>query len=577
MQFRKRIFSLLLVVSLPFSSLYGLQPERRIFALLTIKDYRQACLEAEQLVGSYPDSKIAWQAYIKSLAKVGDEKKLLAVWGDYLSRFPEDSNNRELLESIAWGVIEKGVNSPSPLVRIYSSLGAFIGQDAKSVVVLRNALQDSNPQIRAVTVKLASNFRDSSLQEEVFRLLSSERNSLVRVEIIKALGKMKIKEAEKKLVAILSSSSSLAEEKASAIEALVTLIESANRSEIKKLSLSKRAGLRELACQVISHTFDCDNSDLLIPLLHDHSSDVRCSAVQTLGLLRLNECNGTEISTYLAPLLQDPDPYVAISAAWAMTLYEPRQGLAAFNRWLTHPNKEWRHFASGALAATGKYGTPLMQNMLVEINDPFVQVNLALGLIAQRQETARASKVLSRFLDTVNDRIMWRKKGHIRYIATTHVKFHPLIPNLPESTNQLTRLELLNVLAIMDDPQAPVVARNFLKKRAWGVSGLAAALLLTEGDDQSIEIVEELLTDSDRKIRVQAALILALWGRGENAINVLQDAYRDADREVKERIIEGIGQIGSENSIPFLVGALGEPSQTLRIIASASLLKCLYH
>ena len=568
---------LLFIASTLFSSLNGIQSERRIFALLTIKDYLQASLEAEQLVRSQPDSKIAWQAYIKALAQSGEEKKLVGAWGEYLSQFPEDSSNREMLETIAWGVIEKGANSPSPLVRIYSSLGAFFGQDAKSLPVLRKALHDSNPQIRAVTTKLVSDFRDSSFQDEIWHLFHTEQNSHVRIEVIRALGKMKIKGAEGKLVAILSDINSLAEEKASAIEALVILMESAERGEIERLSKDRRAGLRELACKVISHTFDCENSDLLIPLLEDHSSDVRCAAVQALGLLRIKKCKGKEITTFLNPLLKDPDPYVAITAAWAVTLYDPGEGLGALDRWLKHPNKELRHFSSGAVAATGKYGIPLMQAKQLEFEDPFVQVNLALGLIAQRQNTSEASKVLSNFLGMTSERIMWKNSGNIRYISTSDVKFHPLIPNLPESTSQLTRLELLNVLAIMEDPNAPIVARNFLKKQAWGVSGFAAALLLTEGDEQSINIVEELLTDSDRKVRVQASLILALWGRGENAITVLQEAYHDADRETKERIIEGIGQIGSETSIPFLVTALKEPSQTLRIIASASLLKCLYH
>jgi HEAT repeat protein len=141
----------------------------------------------------------------------------------------------------------------------------------------------------------------------------------------------------------------------------------------------------------------------------------------------------------------------------------------------------------------------------------------------------------------------------------------------------LTRLEILNVLAVMDDPRAQPAIKNFLQERTWGVSGLAAALLLTEGDELALQYVQELLGDSSDKVKVQAALILALWGRGEGSINVLQEAYEDADREMKERLLEGIGHVGASSSIPFLTKRLKESYQTLRIVAAASLLKCLYH
>ncbi|HRD55298.1 MAG TPA: HEAT repeat domain-containing protein, partial [Parachlamydiaceae bacterium] len=58
---------------------------------------------------------------------------------------------------------------------------------------------------------------------------------------------------------------------------------------------------------------------------------------------------------------------------------------------------------------------------------------------------------------------------------------------------------------------------------------------------------------------------------------VLQDFYAQADREMKERILEGIGRIGSSASIPFLVECLKEPFQSLRVIAASSLLQVLYH
>jgi HEAT repeat protein len=576
MRFRKTVF-LLSAVGVVFSQLSASpQKERRIYALITVKDYRQACSEGAKLIEDYPDSLSAWQAYMKALSKAGEERTLLKTFQKFRSLFPEDCAGREIIEAISWGIIENGCSSSSPIIRLAATIGAFMGQDVKSIALLKKALQDPNPQIRAAAVKLTSNMRDASLQEEMVRLLSSERHSAVRVEVIKAIGKMKIKSSENQLVAILSSGNSRDEEKAAAIESLVNLMEKANRRDIQRMTHSERAGLRELGSRVVSHTFDCSNLDLIIPLLKDHCSDVRCAAVQTIGLLKVDKCNEKSIVDHLDPLLRDPDPYTAISAAWAMILYESNRGIEMMQRWLVHPNKLYSHFAAGALARTGKYGISWMREPLIENPDPFVKVNIALGLIGQRQETNLASNSIFQFMET-SDRIMMAHRGNFNYITKSQVSFNSLIPGQPELVDQTTRLELLNVLAILENPQAHKAVRNFLNKRTWGISGLAAALLLTEGEDQSIEIVEELLSDSNSKIRIQAALILSLWGRGENAIAILQDSYASADREMKERILESIGQIGSDSSIPFLLDALAEPSQILRIIAAASILKCLYH
>lgn len=551
--------------------------ERRVYSLITVKDYWQAVGEAGSLIERQPDSVSAWKAYLAALAKAGEEKKLIAAYQNFRSRFPDEKDQRILIEQVAWCIIEKGGNSSSPHVRLCALLGAYMGQDAKSVPLILNALRDSNPQIRAVAVKLSSNFRDAPIQDEVLRLLSSEKSSLVRQEVIRAIGNMKIKAATGKVVAILSSDKSIDEEKASAIEALVGLMESVERRELERLVLSDRAGLRELACRAAAHTFDSKNLDLIYPLLQDHCSDVRAAAIQTIGLLKRAPAEREEAIALLEPLLKDPDPYVAISSAWGLTLSDYPPGLKAFEKWVLHPNFNYSHIAAGALAKTGSHGVSLMGELLGKSKDPYVRANLALGLLSQRVQAAEAAKTISHFLSEVSDRIMFATQGSIRYLTKSRVKFTPLIPGQPELVDHTARLELLNLLAIMEDPLAPVAARNFLQKRVWGVSGLAAALLLTEGDEEAIEIVEANLVDPDRKIKVQAAWILALWGRGENAIGVLQESYRDADREMKERILEAIGQIGSENSIPFLADALNEPSQSLRIIAAASLLKCLYH
>jgi HEAT repeat protein len=172
---------------------------------------------------------------------------------------------------------------------------------------------------------------------------------------------------------------------------------------------------------------------------------------------------------------------------------------------------------------------------------------------------------------------MWDEEGLFKVLAPSTVKHDEIIPNYPESVNQLARLEILNVLAVMKYPHAQSAIRTFLKEKAWGITGMASVVLLTEGDEAAIELVRELLNDPDQKIRVQAALVLSLWGEGEEAISILKEAYPTADRDMKERILESFGRIGAKSSLPFLTEKLQEPYQSLRIIAAAALLQCLYH
>jgi len=172
---------------------------------------------------------------------------------------------------------------------------------------------------------------------------------------------------------------------------------------------------------------------------------------------------------------------------------------------------------------------------------------------------------------------MWQQEGQFRTLAPSDLRYNQSIPNFPEVQNQLTRLEIHSVLAIMNFPDAEEAIRTFLKEHSWGVSGVAAVLLLEEGDEAALEIVRELLNDPDQQVRIQAALVLALWGRDESAAETLQQAYPNADRQIKERILEGLGRIGAKDSLPFLVDRLSEPYQSLRIIAASAIVQCINH
>lgn len=549
---------------------------RRIQAHLTIHDDSVAVEEAKRALSIYPQSAALHEGYIRSLARVGDEKKLLQAWEVYIQRFPDKNLNRELIEEMAWGVLQKASHSSSIIMRNMALLAAFLSQDAKGVAILNQGMHDSNYAVRTIAVKLASHFRDHRLIEEVKRLFNEEKVWSVRQQVIEAIGKMKIISLKDSLESLIASDESLAAEKALAIAALLELIDSINRDEVEKLASSNRAGLRQLVCQAIAYFQSMRDLDQLLRLAKDPHPDVRLEAFQAIGKLRPNK-QIKNILVLARQGIQNANYKVALSAAWLLTLYAPFEGQQSIERFLHDGRRDVRILASAALSSTGRYGVTLMLDQFRSHLDPFVRLNLALGLIGQRQAAEEAADYLRQMFITENENWSRLKVGIFEAIINRSVKKGDDSLTTTETDNQLLRLELLNLLAILKTPNIQQVIRQYLNERSWEISATAAILLLTEGDESAIEIVQNLLQDKQPRIRLQAALILSLWSREESAIQTLEEGYANSDWEMKARILEGIGRIGSMHSIPFLINVLKEPSQTLRLIAAMALIQCLNH
>lgn len=551
---------------------------RRIQAHQLIKDYSSARQEAEEALLLYPRSPAIHEAYIRSLASQGDERAMLQAWNRYISLFQDQNQNRPLIEAMAWGVLDKAAHSSSLLTRLTSLLAGFFSQDIKGVNLLYNGMRDSNSIIRAVAVELGSEWPDNKLKEEVKRLFKTETVWLVRHKVIKAIGSMKIWELKNDLEALIASDWSSASEKTAAIGSLVSLLDDVQREEVERLASSNRAGLRLLACQMISHFQSYRDGDLLFTLAHDHHSKVRAAALQAMGILRPQNCPGYPVQDLASYYLNDKSPKVAISAAWLLTLYNPKIGSEHLVSYLNHSKQEIRLLAAAALSATGMYGSACVLEQLQSNQDSYVKINLAKGLIGQRVALNEAGEALYLALKEEKEKWIEMEEGIFSLLAPRSLRKeeeHSAVS--PEMENQLVRLEILNTLSIIKYPRAQEAIKQFLSEKNWGVSGTASILLLTEGDESATDLVSSLLEDSNAKIRLQAALILSLWGREEKAIKILEKGYPEADKELKGRILEGIGRIGSMSSVSFLIEKLNESSQNLRIIAAMALIQCLNH
>jgi HEAT repeat protein len=548
---------------------------------LLLGDTHTAVQTAYNALLRSPDEPLLHAAYIKALASAADEKSLFHAWEQYRNRFPEIAlKQHELHEAMAWGIIHSGMRSTSPIVRISALLAALFGEDAKSVEILLHGTKDSNSIVRSAAVQLIAHMHDAPLCDRMLELFEKETSWPVRLEVIKALGKMKILKSRRSLALVLSSDRSCAEEKTASLGALVALLDEISPEELEKLANSDRAGLRQLACEVIGNLRSISNEDLLLKLADDSCGAVRASALHSLGLLEDSPTNNTTLKEIAAKHTNDPVADVAITAAWLGAMCEPSNASRLFAPWLTHEIPQRRRQAAAALASSGRPALKSALNQIKDLfqstNDTYVKVNLALGMIRQRIEVDAACQQLYYELKNSTDCWMHDEESLFTMIVPASLEQCDGMVG-PEEVNQLTRLELLNMLAIAKYPKAQEAIQEFLQKRKWGLTGIAAALLLTEGDESAIQLIDNILEQPTSPVKVQAALILALWGRDERAISTLEDTYRHSDRDMKEKILEGLGRIGALQSLPFLLDRFGEPQQTLRLIAASALLQCLYH
>ncbi len=548
---------------------------RRIQAHLLIDDPQSALVDAERLARDFPQSVEAGSAFVEALAACGFEEQALDEWTRLSIQYPSLLADRHLLEEMSWGVLKKGISSTQYGVRLGSLIGSYLTHDVRAVPVLLKMMRDSNAVIRSVAVQMASSYGDAVLKDEISRMLTEEKVWMVRLEVIRAAGLLRIKSLAPALQNYVVSERTMFEERHLAIESLINIWEQMEPAEIARLTQNNRAGMRHLAVAIALHFEVEEVKPQILQLLSDTHPDVRIAALNAVGLFYRKSMSKSEIAEILKPRLEEADAGVSITAAWVAMLVDPTLGEPVFAKWLKDTMGENRRLAAAALAATGNRGANLSVKTLKESADPYVRANVAMGLIGQRIEVAACCDCIVDFLHSEKRMWMWDKRPNplFQALAPSQVRHVDQIPNYPESIDQMTRLNLVSLLAMVEDPRAIDALKSFLQQKKWGITGVAAATLLQEGDETALEVVRKLLDDPNPQVRLQACLVLAMYGKDESVLKELQGAYAGADFEMKLHILEALGNIGTADSFSFLMGVLREPFPMLRVAAAASLIQ----
>lgn len=566
------IASLIFILPLLFGS--AINDLRRVSSHIKVGDTPSSIVEARRAVLQHPETSLAYEVMIQALARGNEHTELLEFWEQFHEKFPEEAMSNRVLEEVCWSILRQAKQAHTLSSRLIGVIGAAMTQDAYGIDFLVGGMQDSNAHIRSVAVQLSSLLKDAPLQDEIVRLLKSEKRREVKIEVIKAVGALKLKYLYSDLIEIVEDKRSSALERAAAVSAILEISDRLERPSLERLALDRRAGLRLLACESIMKFEMHEYADLLFRLINDSSPQVAAAALRAVGLLRIEGHGGHSVVDFVKPLANTLDSTVGITASWVLLLHDKKLGEAAFAHWIFHEKPEVRCFAAAAIAASGSYGVHSAMMFLDKTTDRYVRANLAMCLIGQRVNTELSCSVLDELLSDSNEKWM-KREGIFPALQRSDLSHRPGITNYPEVVNQTVRLEMLNLLAILDYPGAHDAIHKFLKERRYGVTGLAAETLLGEGDESAILHVREILDDDDKEIRLDAALVLATWGRDPSAIPILLEVYPKADRMLKIKILESLGRIGDRSTLPFLIERLKEPSQNIRIIAASVLIQTL--
>lgn len=550
---------------------------RRVRAHLLIEDPKSALREANELYRNFEGSKDAGSALIAALSANGMEETALDLFNHLSLKYPDLIQDRNLLEDLAWGVLYRGVESTQYGIRLAALIGSYLTRDVRAVKLLVRMMRDTNAVVRTVAVQMSAAYGDAALKDEITRLMDEERIWLVRLDVIRAAGRLRMKSLEPKFKSILSSEKNTIEERRAAIEALVSLNEEIGFAEWSALAKSDRAGLRHFACILAAHLNLKEAKEEILRLTEDTHPDVRIAALNALGLCYLKDLEPAVLEKVSDRAIKDSHPSVAISAAWFTALIDPEKAFVQFERWLSSTVPEDRRFAAAALAASGERLASFAARVLKENPDPYVRANVAIGLIGQRFEAETCCETLYRFLKEEKRMVMLENRANplFQVLSPSYVRHVDQIPNYPEAIDQMTRLHLLSLLAVLEDPRAQDAIKGFLQRKTWGITGAAAATLLQEGDGTTLDLVRSLVEDPDPNVRLQACLVLAMLGRDESVLLDLQKNYPGSDHERKLHILEALGHIGREESFSFFLSVLQEPFQILRVAAASGLIQGL--
>ncbi len=546
------------------------EQELAIRDALTVGAKSLAVELSKQALKDFQDNPSLLSLYISSLAEAEKTEEMIKEWDKLFLLSQEKALEPFLLESMAWGVIKKGARDSALPLRAISLVAAAMSNDFRGVRLIEEAMDHQNSLIRTIAYKVSGQLGDPCLQNKIRTRVKEEKETEAKLSMIRALGALRMKELEPYLVGIVEGNSNRQLEREAAFEALLALHEGPKMGEVEELLKSPRSLHRAVGCRLALHLLPAPPLSLFQPLLVDSSRRVVLEASRTIGLLY---AKSPEIEDLIKGLKKRPEGEARVASLWIEAL----RNEGTVEDWvpfINHPNVKVALYSAALLGTAGEKSIPLRQSLFDKAKDPFVKINLALGLLPEVEQRDSILAFLSKQFDLKTPLWGVGEQGGVAFLLPQ--KGEPLPPMVSQKDmDVVARLQFLGCVA----PFAPTFAeeklKSFLTHRRPEVGLMATTLLIKEGSNEMLEQVEDLLQDPSFPHKVEAALLLSLWRRDDEGVKVLQEHYPKGDRKEKEVLLEAIGRLGGPAQAPFLIECLKEPFPMLRVIAAIGLISCL--
>ena len=454
---------IVLICLLTSSRLLSANKVESIESHIIMGDFHTALRICQKALDEDFDNTRLQKLHIKILANMDLDFEALQCWKTYF--LDKEVSDYELIETLGWSVLNSSTQKKSPYLHAALLSGTFVIDDIRAVKMVIKHLDSPNSFIRAMALQLSVRYRDEIIIEKIRNMIAKEKVCFVKLEAIKALGMMQAGGSRAYLKKIITDDKALDEEKEAAVISLVSGYGFVSHNEILQLLHSNRSGLRCLGCNIIGFIDKQDGEKDLYPLLKDLSPDVRMAALNNLYLLGISSLSPDSIA-HIAMLCEDSNPRVSILASWILAPYFIEKSTAKLQFWLQSSRQNIRCMAAYFLAKIGKQEKENIVLVLKNSMDPFVRLNMALGMLGSEIDDQLALDEIAFFLKNNQKKIMNFTPPFSLFslVLSSKVKHSPQMPRYPNMVDNMARLDLLKILASLQYMGAKDSIRKIFKK-----------------------------------------------------------------------------------------------------------------
>lgn len=321
----------------------------------------------------------------------------------------------------------------------------------------------------------------------------------------------------------------------------------------------KDAEVRMSAILAIGQITGTPSADPLINALKDDSPRVR--EIATALLVKM----GQPAIAGLSRLMQDEKAELRLMAATILGRIKHAEGVPALVAALDDKDPAIADLAAQGLAQTGDASiadiTPLLLDASVDKRWVATYILSAIG-------TARTATPLIAALNDRDERIRDLATGALSRVGKDAVE--PLT-QAAKNENVEVRLAAINALGGMARQDTIPVLHAALKDEDPIVRDAAVAALGNTGSAKAVPALTEAIQNKDVKVRADAVQALVKLGR--DSLEVLVEASKDKDWQVRRVATDGMGLLASPDAVPALNRLLLDEDDRVRSAAALAIAK----